>query len=183
MERLKADPSLYVRKSVANNLNDISKTHPALVVEIAKDWYGNNEYTDRIVKHGCRTLLKKGNKEALEIFGLSNAESVKVTSFSLDKTSVSVGGNINFSFKVAAKKATRVRLEYGVDYIKANGMRGRKIYQISEAALAADQEKYYVKGHSFADTSVRRHYSGMHSLTLIVNGMERGTLDFELKTN
>ena len=59
LRQLKADPSLHVRKSVANNLNDISKTHPDLVMELAKDWYGKNAYTDWIVKHGCRTLLKK----------------------------------------------------------------------------------------------------------------------------
>ena len=59
LEELKADPSPFVRKSVANNLNDISKTHPDLVVSIAKSWYGKNEHTDRIVKHACRTLLKE----------------------------------------------------------------------------------------------------------------------------
>ncbi|MCL2610353.1 MAG: DNA alkylation repair protein, partial [Defluviitaleaceae bacterium] len=57
LEQLKTDSSLYVRKSVANNLNDISKTHPDLVANLAKKWYGKNEYTDWIVKHACRTLL------------------------------------------------------------------------------------------------------------------------------
>ena len=54
LEQLKADPSLYVRKSVANNLNDISKNHPELVARIARDWYGRDERTDWIVKHACR---------------------------------------------------------------------------------------------------------------------------------
>ena len=63
LEQLNTDPSLYVRKSVANHLNDISKTHPDLVTKIARDWYGRHEYTDWIVKHGCRTLLKKGNRD------------------------------------------------------------------------------------------------------------------------
>ena len=73
LEQLKADPSLYVRKSVANNLNDISKTHPDLVAKIAKDWYGKNKHTDWIVRHGCRTLLKKGNRFVLELFGFVDA--------------------------------------------------------------------------------------------------------------
>lgn len=180
LELLKADPSLYVRKSVANNLNDISKTHPELVAKIAKDWYGKNEYTDWIVKHGCRTLLKKGNKEVLDIFGFGDAQHVHVKGFALSATSVSIGNDLSFSFIISADETTKVRLEYGIDYVKANGKRSRKMFQISELSLKANQEKTYTKTHSFAELSSRKHYPGIHSLTLIVNGTERGTLDFRL---
>ena len=78
LEKLKADPSLYVRKSVANNLNDISKTHPALIAQLARDWYGQSEHTDWIVKHGCRTLLKKGNRDGLRNFGFADADCVQI---------------------------------------------------------------------------------------------------------
>ncbi|GIO21312.1 hypothetical protein J18TS1_44120 [Oceanobacillus oncorhynchi subsp. incaldanensis] len=182
LEQLKADPSLYVRKSVANNLNDISKTHPDLVVEIAKDWYGQNEHTDWIVKHGCRTLLKKGNRDVLTIFGFADADYVDVDAFTLDATSISIGGNMVFSFKIEAKKATKVRLEYGIDYVKANGKRNRKIFQISELSLKKNETKTYTKKHSFANLSTRKHYTGIHSVTLIVNGVEQYTLDFEVLT-
>lgn len=180
LDQLKADPSLYVRKSVANNLNDISKTHPDLVAKIAKDWYGKNEHTDWIVKHGCRTLLKKGNKEVLGIFGLADADCVKVDGLVLNAASVTIGENITFSFKIKATKATKVRLEYGIDYVKANGKRNRKIFQISEISLKENEIKSYTKKHSFAAASTRKHYPGIHSITLIVNGTEQGTLDFEV---
>ena len=180
LERLKTDDALYVRKSVANNLNDISKTHPDLVATIAKDWYGKNEHTDWIVKHGCRTLLKKGNREALAIFGFHDAEAIDISDFTLDITSVSLGDDITFSFDIFAKEATKVRLEYGVDYMKANGKRNRKIFQISEISLKENEKKLYTKKHSFANVSTRKHYLGHHSITLIVNGAERGTLDFDL---
>lgn len=180
LEQLKADPSLYVRKSVANNLNDISKTHPDLVVKIAGDWYGKNEYTDWIVKHGCRTLLKKGNRDVLSIFGFADTDCLIADGFELGAQSVSIGENMTFYFRIKAKKATRVRLEYGVDYIKANGRRNRRIFQISETSLEENQEKKYKKTHSFADLSTRRHNPGIHSITLIVNGAETATLDFEL---
>jgi len=180
LEQLKTDPSLYVRKSVANNLNDISKTHPDLVVKLAKDWYGTNEYTNWIVKHGCRTLLKKGNREALAIFGCDDAASVDVENFTLGAASVSLGNDIDFSFTIFAKEATKVRLEYGIDYVKSSGKRNRKIFKISEVSLKENEKKFYTKKHSFANVSTRKHYSGIHSITLIVNGVERGTLDFEL---
>ena len=180
LERLKADSSLYVRKSVANNLNDISKTHPDLVAKIARDWYGKNRHTDWIVKHGCRTLLKKGNRDVLGIFGFADADCVHVDGFALDAASVSIGRDMTFSFRIEARKATKVRLEYGIDYVKANGKRNRKIFQISELSLKENGKKPYTKTHSFADASTRKHYPGTHSLTLIVNGTQRGTLDFEV---
>jgi len=180
LEQLKTDPSLHVRKSVANNLNDISKTHPELVTKLAKDWYGSNEYTDWIVKHGCRTLLKKGNREVLAIFGYHDVTSVVVEDLTLGAASVSLGEDITFSFTVFVKEATKVRLEYGIDYVKSNGKRNRKIFQISEITLKENTKKSYMRKHSFADLSTRKHYPGTHSITLIVNGAEQGKLDFEL---
>ncbi len=180
LEQLKADPSLYVRKSVANHLNDISKTHPDLVAKLAKDWYGKHEHTDWIVKHGCRTLLKKGNRDVLDIFGFADAACVHVDGFALASSSVSIGETIAFSFAIEAKKAVKVRLEYGIDFVKANGKRNRKIFQISELMLKENGKKLYTKSHSFAEISTRKHYPGTHSVTLIVNGVARGTLDFML---
>lgn len=181
LEQLKADPSLYVRKSVANNLNDISKTHPELTAKLAKEWYGKNEYTDWVVKHGCRTLLKKGNKDVLAIFGYHDAASIEVEDFVRTPDSVSVGEDITFSFTISVKEATKIRLEYGIDYVKSNGKRNRKIFQISEIIMNENEKKSYTKKHSFVDLTTRKHYPGIHSITLIVNGTERGSLDFELK--
>ncbi|MCL2397318.1 MAG: DNA alkylation repair protein [Defluviitaleaceae bacterium] len=180
LEQLKTDPDLYVRKSVANNLNDISKTHPDLVAQLAKEWHGKNEHTDWIVKHACRTLLKKGNRDVLAIFGYDNTAAVDVSGFALGAASVFIGESITFSFTISAKTATKARLEYAINYVKSGGKTSGKIFQISEVSLKHDQKKSYTKSHSFADLSTRKHYPGTHSITLIVNGTERGTLDFEL---
>ncbi|HBE9320571.1 TPA: DNA alkylation repair protein [Clostridioides difficile] len=180
LEQLKTDTSTYVQKSVANNLNDISKTHPDLVISIAKDWYGKNKSTNWIVKHGCRTLLKKGNRDVLALFGYDDTTSINIQDFTLETTSISIGENLTFSFKILAKKATKTRLEYGIDYMKSNGKRNRKIFKISEVSLKENEKKSYMKKHSFADVSVRRHYPGIHSITIIINGVEKGKLDFEL---
>jgi len=182
LEELKNDSSLFVRKSVANNLNDISKTHPDLVIKIAKDWYGKNDKTDWIVKHACRTLLKKGNPDALAIFGYSDTTSIEIKDFKLNEKQIKIGENINFSFTISTKKATKVRLEYGIDYVKSNGKRNRKIFQLSEISFKANESKKYTRKHSFEDVSTRKHYSGTHSITIIINGVESGTLDFELRS-
>lgn len=180
LEQLKNDSSLYVRKSVANNLNDISKTHPDLVTKLAREWYGSSEYTDWIVKHGCRTLLKKGNPDVLAIFGYQDTKNIVVNGFDLSSVSVLSGDDITFSFSICAEETTKVRLEYGIDYVKANGKRNRKIFQISETILNKNEEKIYTKKHSFAELSTRKHYPGTHSIALIVNGSERVKKEFEL---
>ena len=180
LELLKSDSSLYVRKSVANNLNDISKTHPDLIAQIARDWYGKNEYTNWIVKHGCRTLLKNGRRDVLDIFGFAAADCVHVSGLSLSNSSVYIGESVSFSFEVQAENETKIRLEYRIDYVKSGGKRSRKIFQIAEILLKAKQKKSFLKTHSFADLSSRKHYPGIHFITLILNGEERGTLELEV---
>lgn len=180
LQQLKKDPSLYVRKSVANNLNDISKTHPELAAKLAKEWYGDNEYTDWIVKHGCRTMLKNGNRDVLDLFGYDDADCIDTGDFVLEAATISLGEDLSFSFRISSGEAVKVRLEYGIDYVKANGKRNRKIFQISETSLNKNEEKVYTKKHSFADLSTRKHYGGIHSIALIVNGVEQHKLDFEL---
>jgi len=180
LEQLKADPDAYVRKSVANNLNDISKTHPELVAKIAKEWHGDNKDTDWIVKHACRTLLKQSNRNVLAIFGFDDADAVVARDFAINSRTVRIGDSINFGFTISAAADTKVLLEYAIDFVKAKGKRNRKIFQISESVLSGGKSKTYTKNHSFADLSTRTHYAGVHSITLIVNGAERGTLDFEL---
>ena len=178
LEQLKTDPSLYVRRSVANNLNDISKTHPDLIAKLARDWHGKNPDTDWIIKHACRTLLKQGNREVLALFGFQDTTPINVSDLCLDRTSISIGEDLKFSFTISNEQPAKVRLEYAINYVKANGKRSRKVFQISESKFGENQSKNYSKKHSFADVSIRKHYPGTHSVTIIVNGVERGTQDF-----
>lgn len=180
LEQLKCDSSLYVRKSVANNLNDISKTHPELVITLAKSWYGAKKETDWIVKNGCRTLLKNGNHDVMALFAFGDSDSVKLLEFTLGAAAVSIGGSIPFSFTIVAEKAAKVRLEYGIDFVKANGKRQRKRFKISEVTLKEKEKKTYEKKHVLADLSVRKHYTGIHSIAIIINGVELSKLDFLL---
>ena len=93
---------------------------------------------------------------------------------------VRIGEDLVFSFVLNAETDVRVRLEYAVDYMKAKGKRSRKNYKISELTLKAGEKRKYVKKQHFADTSVRKHYPGRHSVTLIINGCPQGTRDFEV---
>ena len=180
LNQLKADESEYVRRSVANNLNDIAKDHPETVLDIAQDWLGNSEETDKLVKHACRTLLKKGHPKALKLFGLSPPKHIQIENFKAQKK-VAFGGNLKFSFALITQRKTlgKIRIEFAIDYMKSNGKLSRKVFKISELNCT-EKEKAIKKTHSFQERSTRKHYPGRHQLTLLVNGVEMAQEEFKL---
>ncbi|TRZ35815.1 hypothetical protein CEQ21_09285 [Niallia circulans] len=182
LEKLKEDESLYVRKSVANNLNDISRMNPDLAVAIAQRWYGDSQKTNWIVKHACRTLLKKGDPRVLQIFGYENSDSISLADFNVTPVKLSKGENIAFSFTLISGIETphKVRVEYAIDYVKANGTRSRKVFHLSELEWKGRMQKSFSKSHSFKDLTTRRHYPGVHRIAVIVNGTEKAAFEFEL---
>ena len=184
LEALKDDPSEYVRRSVANNLNDISKDHPDLVLEICEKWYGQNENRDWIVKHASRTMLKAGITRALLLFGFGDPGHIIAEDLVFDKPSLAIGEDLRFTFelKCVTDEVFRIRLEYGIDFIKAKGKPSRKIFQIREASFKPGRHIISRK-LSFKDLSTRKHYPGEHQITIIVNGVEKARANFQLIEN
>ncbi len=181
LDILKSDESEYVRKSVANNLNDMAKDHPDLVLELANRWYGKQPNTDWIIKHGCRTLLKKGHPLALQLFGFHQDIRIEISELKLSRQLLTIGESFSFSFKLNATQETnKLRLEYAVDYVKANGKRSRKIFQIVEKLFTANEATPFTRNHSFHEMTTRKHYAGVHLLTILVNGLEQASIEFEL---
>ena len=180
LENLKNDPELYVRRSVANNLNDISKDNPEIVLKIAKRWFGENEEVDWVVKHALRTLLKKGNQDALKLFGYGSVSSVRVSSISLPKKPILIGNALEFSFSLECKKESKLRLEYVIDYMKSNGKHSSKVFKISERTFNKGEHQISSK-QSFKQMSTRKHYSGVHYISVIVNGIRKEKYEFKVK--
>lgn len=182
LEILKNDSSEYVRKSVANNLNDISKDHPLLALETAKKWYGKNKNTDWIVKHGLRGLLKKGNKEALKLFGFHGADGIKISGMKLDKPKLIVGDKFSFSFsmKLSKRRNEKVRVEYTIDFITSTGKVSKKIFKITEGKYKQGMEYMFTKSHSLKDLTTRKHFKGKHKLAVVINGEKLAEAGFVL---
>ncbi|MDP4096246.1 DNA alkylation repair protein [Paenibacillus sp. P96] len=181
LELLKSDPSLYVRKSVANNLNDIAKDHPDLVADIARAWKGENPHTNWIVRHGCRTLLKKGDPQVLKLFGLQSAEGVEIRDLHLARPSITEGEELEFSFTVfnPAGEPLLLRIEYDILYMKANGIPAPKRFKLSEKAYPPGIS-LVTRRHAIRPITTRKHYPGTHGLDMIVNGVKQASAEFEL---
>lgn len=180
LEKLKNDESEYVRRSVANNLNDISKDNPELTLKIAKSWKGRNKNVDWIVKHACRTLLKDSNEEALSLFGYKNPKTIQLLNFSICRK-VAMGDSVEFSFilKSSRQKLGKLRIEYAIDFVRANGRTRRKVFKISEGDFAGTR-KDVVKSYSFRPITTRRYYPGVHGLSILINGKEKAKVEFGL---
>lgn len=183
LENLKNDSSEMVRRSVANSLNDISKDHPEILLDIAKKWKGYSKETDALVKHAGRTLLKQGHPQILSLYGL-DLEGLKFSTFQIYTPVVRIGDVLEFSFTLhnTGNNSKKVRLEYGIYYKKANGSLSKKVFKISEKTLEKEQQAEVRKRHSFRPITTRKYYSGIHRVAVIINGVEQGTMEFILES-
>ena len=174
LETLKEDESEYVRRSVANNLNDISKDNPKVVIEIAKKWKGLDlgPETDKLIKHGCRTLLKQGDPKTIKLFGFRVPKDIQVKKFKVTKE-IKMGEEIEFAFTLNTdkKKLGLLRIEYIIEFVRQNNKTGKKVFKISEGHYA-ETERNITKKHSFKPISTRKYYAGKHSVSVVVNGRE-----------
>ena len=182
LENLKNDTSVYVQKSVANNLNDISKDHPELVIAIAEKWQGSSPAADWIIRHGCRGLLKAGNKDALYLFGTTADIQCTVSNIRLSKGKIKIGEGVRFAFalELKEKKPSKLRIEYAVYYQKANGSLSKKIFKIREGVYDHSNSYSFDRKHSFKDLTTRKHHAGKHAIAVIVNGNEYAREEFTL---
>jgi 3-methyladenine DNA glycosylase AlkC len=181
LDKLKEDPSLYVRKSVANNLNDISKDHPNLLKQIVREWKGKDPHTDWILKHASRSLLKKGDVEILQLFGYTSASNICVRNLTLSSDQLLLGEALSFSFDVINESSLsqNLRIEYGIDFMKANGKHSRKIFHLSQKTYPYGTS-HLTKEHVFKNLTTRKHYEGLHGICIIVNGEEKARAEFML---
>lgn len=179
LEVLKDDESGYVRKSVSNNLNDISKDHPARVLSLCQSWLGHSKHRDAIIKHGLRTLLKQAHPEALALFGYTPLPCMEIIDFSYTQR-VPWQGELRFSCLVQSNQPFgKLRLEFAIDFLKVNGKPSRKVFQISESECLT-HSKAIKKVFSFKPITTRQYYAGPHQLTLIINGQKVASGAFTL---
>lgn len=184
LERLRDDPADYVRKSVANHLNDIARHDPALVVEVARRWTNGADVPAGrrwIVRRGLRTLVKKGDPEALALLGFPAVE-VSVSAPELSTDRVDVPGALGFSVEVRndGDTAAPVVVDYVVHYRKANGTTSPKVFKLTTATLAPGESRRFARTHAFRPLSTRVHHAGEHAIQVQVNGRPSDTTSFEV---
>ncbi len=184
LDRLFNDPHPVVRRSVANSLNDISKDHPRLAVQIATRWLQENDTEEvrQTVSHGLRTLRKKGDKETSDLLGIAHGVNVKMIAFALEKESITVGETIGFNLTLVSEQEQSIRLvvHYAVHHKKKNGTIVPKIFKLAERDIKSGEQITLSGKHSFKEITTRRYYPGEHQIEMIVAGISCGKKRFIL---
>ncbi len=183
LEKLKDDPALYVRRSVANNLNDIGKDHPALLAHTAQAWLqGATPERRWIVQHALRSAVKRGEAGALAALGFGETANVVLGQPSIAPTRAVVGGALNVAFDVTntTDQPQQVLVDFAVHYVKANGQARAKVFKLKTLDLAAHATQRVGKTISLADMTTRKHYPGTHRVDAILNGRAQALGAFDL---
>ncbi|WP_285373788.1 DNA alkylation repair protein [Pseudomonas sp. lyk4-TYG-107] len=182
LDRLKADESLYVRKSVANHLNDVTKEHPEWVLDTIEGWPLENKHTAWIAKHALRSLIKQGDLRALTVIGAGAKAEVELLDVRVEPAVVRLGEAITLSFTVKSTVAHEQRLviDYAIDYVKANGGVSGKVFKLKTVEVPGFGEVVVGRRQVIKDFTTRRHFVGRHGVRVLVNGEVLGSGAFEI---
>jgi 3-methyladenine DNA glycosylase AlkC len=181
LEALKQDSSLYVRRSVANHLNDITKDHPEWVLSRLEAWDLDQEYLAWIARHACRTLIKRGDPRALQLFGFGKKAAVTVD-LALSAKSLKLGERLQIEAAITStsSKSQRLAVDYIIHYVKARGATFEKVFKWTELDLAPRQGMALKKSQVIRDFSTRKHHPGHHRIELQINGQRVAAEGFDL---
>jgi 3-methyladenine DNA glycosylase AlkC len=182
LELLHDDPSETVRRSVANNLNDISKDHPGTVLVTLADWEGDTPKAVALRKHALRTLLKKGDPGALELLGFSKDAPVAVAGIVVSPETARIGEHVFVEFQIVSTGATPqpVMVDYAVVFQNRSGTGSRKVFKGRVEELDAGGSLELRRKVSLRPMSTREIFPGRHIVEVQVNGVVRATAAFDV---
>ncbi|MCA9496336.1 MAG: DNA alkylation repair protein [Nanoarchaeota archaeon] len=186
LDLLYFDTHRYVTRSVCNCLNDISKTHPKLVVDSLKKWgkekKQNKKEFEWMKKHALRTLIKKGDIYALEYLGFKQNPKL-ICDLTIKTPHISLGNTLEFEIQINPKESSKLIIDYLIHFVKANGKLSNKVFKIKTIELKKNKTVTIIKKHPLKKMTTRKLYSGIHNLEIQINGKicAKGEFDFKNK--
>jgi 3-methyladenine DNA glycosylase AlkC len=182
LEALKADKEVYVKKSVANHLNDFSRINPEWMLKLIHSWDRNNKDTAWIIKRASRTLIKKGDAHTLHMLDFEKNVKAVIKKFTIQKTIVHLGETQIFSFDLISEKSTsqKLAIDFVVHYKKKLGNSSPKVFKLKEVDLQPNQTICLTKSIRITDFTTRKHHPGKHIIEIMINGKIMGKKEFEL---
>jgi len=185
LDKLQADPTRYVTRSVANHLNDLSKAEPPLVLATLARWRKLTTQTKKerawLERHALRTLVKSGDPTALRFLGYRVKPAIMVFATAPTRRRLRVGETLTFSCAITASRLEPLVVNYVIDFVKANGQTAPKVFKVKNCVVSKRETLTLTKQHHFPkNASTFTYYPGAHKLTLQINGTPRASFSFTL---
>jgi len=177
------DTSEYVRRSVANHLNDIARDHPARFADWLETHLPDASPQRRaLLKHASRTLVKRGDVRVLKAWGLGRRFAGEAT-LKLAPRRVTLGDALALSLTLVstAKRRQTLAIDYTVHHVKANGSTSPKVFKGWTIELAPGETRVLTRTHSLRPITTRRYHAGRHGLDIQINGELRASGGFDLR--
>ncbi|MBD8507084.1 DNA alkylation repair protein [Hoyosella sp. G463] len=183
LDALYRDESEYVRRSVANCVNDISRDHPELAVRIAQGWLAEPDgSTASVARHALRTLIKRSDVEALACIGVDARAAIDVAGPRVRTPVVTMGEELAFDCRVTLEGSARARVaaDYVIHFASARGAEREKVFKLGVRDLEPGASWDIARRHRFTPISTRRYYDGEHAVSIQVNGVRTDRAGFLL---
>lgn len=184
LETLKDDPDGYVRRSVANNLNDIGKDHPDLLVATARRWLADaSPERTRLVRHALRSLVKAGHPGALAALGYGHTPRVTLGDARVTPKRPAAGDTVVFAVTLHNPTDTpqRVLADLRLHFARAAGKTAAKVFKWKTLELAPGERITLTKAYAFTDKTTRAHHAGRHRAELLLNGQSAPLGEFDYR--
>ncbi len=185
LDHLYDDESEYVRRSVANHMNDLSRHHPKLFYKLMQEWSKRNKslIVQKSIRHACRSELKKGSAKALKLLGYKKNINISIKGNKLSPKKIKEGDNITLEFKLKnlSSKKEPILIDYIISYLKNNGTYSKKVFRLKDTTISPSNVLEIKKIIKFKKVTTRVHYSGTHHIEVQVNGQILSKNTFELK--
>jgi 3-methyladenine DNA glycosylase AlkC len=172
LEALQDDESAYVRRSVANHLNDIAKDHPELVVDWVQRHLPDASAEHRaLLSHASRTLIKQGHAGMLALWGAGSGFEGRCT-LAVTPKRVQVGDSVALTLTLhsTASGAQTLLIDYAVHHVKAHGGTSAKVFKGWKLIVAPEESRTVTRQHSFKAVTTRRYHAGRHMVDVVING-------------
>jgi 3-methyladenine DNA glycosylase AlkC len=183
LRALQDDASDYVRRSVANHLNDIAKDHPDLIVAWLRSHLSDASAERRaLLRHASRTLIRRGHAPTLKLWGQGQPLRGSAT-LKLAPKRARVGDTLELTLTLASSAARKQTLliDYALHRVLANGSSAPKVFKGWSVELAGGDVMQLAKRHSLREVTTRRIYAGRHRIEILINGRSEAQADFDLR--
>jgi 3-methyladenine DNA glycosylase AlkC len=183
LELLKDDSSLYVRRSVANNLNDIGKDHPDVLVATCRRWMEHPTDARRwLVRHALRSAVKRGDAAALEVLGFQSGSEAGLHHVTIEPARPRIGATVRISAEIgnAGQRQAAFNVDLRVHFVKSNGSTSPKVFKVREVELDAGERATVSKVVFLHQQTTRTHYPGERLVDVVINGTTHPAGSFEL---